>query len=143
VRRTTITGLVSVDFGVSPFTPRDATTSRASGGVRLFEILDLTLGVRAVDGGTIAESPRAMPTFGLGLHGGFPRARWLALALGGEVGGGSAFDFYASGLLGLRVAPLRGLWLGLYPLHPVYTAWSEGRPRAWSALSTVDLTWAF
>jgi hypothetical protein len=34
------------------------------------------------------------------MHGRFPRARWLALALGAEFGHGSALDVYAAGTLG-------------------------------------------
>jgi hypothetical protein len=143
IRRSTIRGLASVDFGVSAFSSRQGATSSGRGGVRLFDFLDLTVGARMFEGGTVAERPRGVPTFGLGLHGRFPRARWLALALGGEIGTGSALDMYATGTVGLRFAPLSTLWVGLYPLHPAYAAWSEGRSASWTALSSADVAFAF
>lgn len=143
IRRSTIRGLASVDFGASAFSSRQGATSSARGGVRLFDFVDLTVGARMFEGGTVAASPRGVPTLGLGLHGRFPRARWLALALGGEIGTGSALDLYASGTVGLRLAPLSTLWVGLYPLHPAYAAWSDGRAASWTALSSADVTFAF
>ena len=142
-RRTTIRGLVSADLGLSAFTPRNGATSSARGGVRLFDFLDLTTGARGIEGGTVADSPRFVPTLGVGLNGMFPRARWLALALGAEIGTGSALDVYFAGMAGLRFAPISTLWVGVFPLHPSYAAWSADRRAFWTALSTLDVTFAF
>ena len=142
VRRETWSVLTSVDVGVSAFAPSRGITSAARGGVRLFDFVDITAGVRLFEASRVEDAPRGIATAGLGLHGRFPRARSLALALGFEAGTGSAMS-YASGTLGLRIAPLSKLWLGLYPIHPAYAAWTEGRPAYWTAFSSADLTFAF
>jgi hypothetical protein len=143
VRRSTIRGLASVDLGASAFTPSRGATSSARGGIRLIDLFDLTVGVRMFEASNVAGSPRGVLTFGVGMHGRFPRARWLALALGGELGHGSALDVYAAGTLGLRIAPFSSLWIGLYPIHPAYAAWSADRAAYWTALSSADVTFAF
>jgi hypothetical protein len=74
------------------------------------------------------------------MHGEFPRYRWLAIELSGELGGSSAMDIFASARLGVRVAPVRGLWFGIYPIHPAYAQWNAGRGDHWVAQSSADVT---
>jgi hypothetical protein len=113
------------------------------GGVRISNLLELTLGARALQGYVPSGGTAIVPVLGLMLHGEFPRARWAALTLGGKVGAGAAANFFFDGTLGLRLSPARGLWLGVNPLHPTYTSWSDGRGWALGLASSLDLAYDF
>lgn len=147
-RRATVRGVLGLDGGVCVFSPgappgRDQGPCFASGlrgGVRLFNLLELTLGVRAISGWGVHDYPRAVPVLGVGLHGELPQLRWFSLELGAQFGQTSALSVYANLLLGFRVAPVTHFWIGVFPIHPVYVSWSEGRGDQWTLQSTLDLS---
>lgn len=142
IRRASVSVLASVDATASAFA-RDGISSGLHGGVRLFNLLDLQAGVRFLEGGRSIGEARAVATGKIGLHGEFPRARWIALGLSFEAGAGSAVDLYLDARFGVRLAPVRNLWLGLYPIHPSYVNWSHGRGDHWVPQSSFDLALGF
>lgn len=105
--------------------------------------MDLAVGARIFEGGRSVDGPRAVPTLTVGLHGEFPRARNVALGLVLEGGHGSAVNLTFDAKVGIRFAPVRGLWVGLYPFHPAYLDWSRGRGEGWTAQSSLDLAYTF
>ena len=86
------------------------------------------------------DYPRAVPVLGVGLHGELPQFRRFALELGAQVGRTGALDFYANMLVGVRFALVPGFWVGLYPIHPSFSSWSNGRGDLWTAQSSVDVS---
>ena len=94
----------------------DCLVSGARAGVRILDILELTGGVR-VESDATRSQPLAV--FGVMLHGEAPSAHWFALAAGASV----AFDGDFAHVIpevAFRFRPVRGLWLGLVPVEPVY-----------------------
>lgn len=140
-RRTKVQVLLDTDVSASAFAVRDSLATGGRLGVRLWDFFDVSLGVRALAGE--GRPTRPVPVLGVGFHGPFPRARWLALAVGGEVGATAAIDFYATARLGVRIAPFTRFWLGLFPIHPTYTGWSGGVGDRWVAASTFEMGYAF
>lgn len=142
VRRANVSALVAVDATGSAFSP-EGKGGGAKGGVRLYDFVDLAVGARIFEGGSSVDGPRAIPTLTVGLHGEFPRARNVALGLVLEGGLGSALNLSFDARFGLRFSPLRGLWVGLYPIHPAYIDWSKARGDHWTAQSSLDLAYTF
>ena len=142
VRRSNVSALVAVDATGSAFSP-EGKGGGAKGGVRLYDFVDLAVGARVFEGGRSVDGPRAIPTLTVGLHGEFPRARNVALGLVLEGGLGSAVNLSFDARFGLRFSPLRGMWIGLYPIHPAYIDWSKGRGDHWTAQSSLDLAYTF
>lgn len=110
----------------------DCVTSGARLGVRLVDLVELTGGVRVESDLT---TTRPLAVFGAMLHGEAPGAHWFALGLGASI----AFDDVRARVipeLSVRFRPVRGLWLALVPLAPVY-ATEDG---SWTMTSGVELT---
>lgn len=142
VRRSNVSALVAVDATGSAFSP-EGKGGGAKGGVRLYDFVDLAVGARVLEGGRSVDGPRAIPTLTVGLHGEFPRARNVALGLVLEGGLGSAVNLSFDARFGLRFSPARGMWIGLYPIHPAYIDWSKGRGDHWTAQSSLDFAYTF
>lgn len=140
-RRATVQVLLDTDISASFFAPRDSFATGGRLGVRLWSFFDVSAGARVLTGE--GRPTRPTPVLGLGFHGPLPRARWLAIAVGGEVGATSAIEFYGTARLGVRAAPFSGFWLSLYPLHPTYTSWNGGFGDRWVAASTFEMAYAF
>ena len=83
---------------------------------------------------------RATPVLGVAMHGELANWRRFALALGAQFSRTSAMDFYANLLLGFRIAPATHWWIGVFPIHPTYLSWSDGRGDLWTIQSTLDLS---
>ncbi len=110
----------------------DCVLSGARIGVRLYDMLELTGGVRVESSSTVSK-PFAV--FGGMLHGELPAAHWFALGLGASV----AFDDVRARVIpqfGVRLRPVRGFWLGLYPIMPVYSSDTGG----WTITSGGEIT---
>lgn len=110
----------------------DCVVSGARAGVRLLDIFELTGGVR-VESNAARSQPLAV--LGAMLHGEAPSARWFALAAGASV----AFDGERAHVVpevAIRFRPVRGLWIGLVPVEPVYRSEDGG----WSMASGVELS---
>ncbi len=140
LRRSRVRGVIGLDGGVCVFSPGSCFTSGLRGGVRLFNFAELTLGFRTIQGWGVHDYPRITPVLGVGLHGELPGFRWFSLEVAGQVGRTSAIDFYANMLLGFRISPAPHLWIGVFPIHPAYVAWSGGRGNLWTAQSSLDLS---
>lgn len=141
-RRASVRGLVEADGGACILLA-SCVTAGLRGGVRVSNLLELSLGARAVQGYVAGGGTAIVPVFGLTLHGEFPRARWAAITLGGRIGTGAATTALVEGTVGLRLSPARGLWLGLNPLHPTYTSWSDGRGWALGVATSLDVAYDF
>lgn len=144
-RRATLRGVLGFDGGVCVFSlgAKDSGPCFASGlrgGVRLFNLVELTLGLRAISGWGVHDYPRAAPVLGLGLHGELPHFRRFSLEVGAQLGHTSAMDVYANLLLGFRFAPVTHFWLGVFPIHPAYVSWSDGRGDQWTLQSSLNLS---
>lgn len=142
VRRAAVSVLASVDGRASLFS-RDGLSTGAHVGLRVDDFIDIGVGGRWLDGGSMLHGNRVVPTAQVGLHGELPRARWFALGLSVEGGRGNDVDVFLDVRFGARLEPLRGLWLGVYPLHPSYIAWSNGRGAQWIPQSSADLSFGF
>ena len=142
VRRADLSVLASVDGTASLF-GRDGLSTGAHVGVRVADFVDIGIGGRWLDGGTSLAGNRVVPTVVIGLHGEFPRARWVALGLSFEGGHGNDVNTYLDARLGVRFEPIRGLWIGVYPMHPSYIEWSGGRGSRWIPQSSADLAFGF
>lgn len=142
VRRASISVLASVDGRASLFS-RDGLSTGAHVGLRVDDFIDIGVGGRWLDGGSMLQGNRVVPTAQIGLHGELPRARWFALGLSVEGGHGNDVDVFLDARFGARLEPVRGLWLGIYPLHPSYIAWSNGRGAQWIPQSSADLSFGF
>lgn len=141
VRRASVSVLASVDGRASLFS-RDGLSTGAHVGLRVDDFIDIGVGGRWLDGGSMLQGNRVVPTAQIGLHGELPRARWFALGLSVEGGRGNDVDVFLDARFGARLEPVRGLWLGLYPLHPSYIAWSNGGAQ-WIPQSSADLSFGF
>ena len=110
----------------------DCIVSGARAGVRLLDVFELTGGVR-VESNEARSQPLAV--LGAMLHGEAPSAHWFALAAGASV----AFDGEHAHVVpevAVRFRPVRGLWIGLVPVEPVYRTEDGG----WSMASGVELS---
>jgi len=132
-RRANIRALARVEGGACwPGAGGDCVVSGGRVGVRLVDMFELTGGVR-VESTPLETRPLAV--FGAMLHGETPGAHWFALAAGASV----AFDAIRAHIVptvGVRFRLVRGLWLGLVPLEPVY-ATETGN---WSMASGGEIT---
>jgi hypothetical protein len=112
----------------------DCLVGGARAGVRLADMFELTGGVRTENQPQLGTT-RPLAVFGAMLHGEVPSLHWLALAIGASV----AFDADRAHVIptfGVRFRPVRGLWLGLVPLQPVYATETGG----WNMVSGIELT---
>ena len=112
----------------------DCIASGARVGVRLADVYELTAGVRA-ETETQLGATKPLAVAGFMLHGEVPSLHWLAIALGASV----AFDAERAHVIptfGVRFRPVRGLWLGLVPLQPVYATETGG----WNMASGLEVT---
>ncbi len=141
-RRATVRGLVGVDGG-GCLILGSCLSLGVRGGMRLFNLAEITLGLRALQGFAVPAQTQVMPVLGLALHGEFPAVRNLALAIGAQAGTSSGMSVYVDTLLGVRFSPARGLWLGLYPARPAYVRWTDNRAEGWVVKSSVDLAYDF
>ncbi len=110
----------------------DCFVTGARAGVRLIDVFELTGGVRVESNQTKSA---ALATFGAMFHGETPAAHWFAIAIGANV----AFDGVRAHIvpqLSVRFRPVRGLWLGLVPVEPVYATETGG----WTMASGVEIT---
>jgi hypothetical protein len=132
-RRAIVRALARLEGGVCwPNAAGDCYLSGGRLGVRLFDMLELSGGVRVESSATLS---RPLPVFGGMLHGELPAAHWFALAVGASV----AFDgsrAHVMPTLAIRLRPVRGFWLGLMPIVPVYAAETGG----WTVTSGLELT---
>lgn len=140
VRRSTVRGVLGLDGGACVLSPGSCFTSGFRGGVRLFNLVELTLGFRAIEGWGVHDYPRLTPVLGVGMHGELSMYRKFALELGAQVGHTDAMDVYANLLLGFRIAPIEHFWIGVFPVHPTYLSWSDGRGDLWALQSSLDLS---
>ncbi len=133
-RRANIRALARLEGGACwPTGPNtDCVVGGARAGVRIVDMIELTAGVRTE---TMAGTTKPLALAGFMLHGESPAAHWVALAVGASV----AFDgarAHVIPTLAVRFRPVRGLWLGLVPLEPVY-ATETGN---WSLVSGAEIT---
>jgi hypothetical protein len=113
----------------------DCTVGGARGGVRLYDLFELSAGVRTETSNGITKP---LASVGMMIHGESPTLHWLAIALGGTV----AFDGDRAHIIptfAIRLRPVRGLWFGLVPLQPVYSTETGG----WKMASGVEVTGEF
>lgn len=142
VRRADLGVLVDLDGTASAFTHNGVSTG-VHAGIRAFDFVDVGIGGRLLEGGSSVGSPRFVPSAIVGLHGEFPRARWIALGLSFEGGHGDAVNLYLDARFGVRFEPFRGFWLGVYPIHPSYVDWAHGRGEHWVPQSSLDIAYGF
>lgn len=112
----------------------DCITSGARLGLRLLDFIELTAGARVETNQTRNVSV-PLATLGAMLHGESPSAHWFAIALGASV----AFDGTRAHVVpqfSVRFRPLRGLWLGLVPVEPIYAS----ETATWSMASGIEIT---
>ncbi len=132
-RRAMIRALARLEGGVCwPSAGGDCFLSGARVGTRLFDMVELSGGVR-VESNATRSTP--LGVIGAMLHGELPSAHWFALAVGASV----AFDDVHAHVipqLAVRLRPVRGFWLGLMPIVPVYAAEKGG----WTVTSSLELT---
>jgi hypothetical protein len=133
-RRANIRALARLEGGACwPSGPNtDCVVGGVRAGVRIVDLVELTAGVRTE---TMGGTTKPLALAGFMLHGESPAAHWIALAVGASV----AFDgarAHVIPTLAVRFRPLRGLWLGLVPLEPVY-ATETGN---WSLVSGAEIT---
>jgi hypothetical protein len=110
----------------------DCAVGGARVGVRLYELFEMTAGLRTETANGVTQ-PLAVG--GIMVHGESPGLHWLAIALGASV----AFDGNRAHIVptfGIRFRPVRGLWLGLVPVQPVY-ATETGN---WNMASGIEIT---
>lgn len=88
----------------------------ARGGITLFDLIDVSSGVRWESGRTT----RLMGTLGFGLQGRFRGAQWLAMYTGVQFGVGEGLRVAPN--VGLRFRIIEGFWLGAMPLGFTYFA---------------------
>ena len=134
-RRANIRALARLEGSACwPGSRGDCIVSGGRAGVRLFDMFELTGGVR-VESNALASKGYAV--FGAMLHGEVPSAHWFALAVGASV----AFDttrVHVVPQLAARFRPFRnaGFWIGLVPVAPVYASDTD----SWSMASGVEIT---
>jgi hypothetical protein len=110
----------------------DCVVAGARGGVRIEDLFDLTAGVRTETTNGVTKPLAAISAM---IHGEAPSLHWLALAVGTTI----AFDGDRAHIvpsLAVRFRPVRGLWLGLVPLEPVYATETGG----WNMASGVEIS---
>ncbi len=110
----------------------DCVVGGARAGVRIVDLFELTAGIRTETSNNVTQP---LAVVGGMIHGESPSFHWLALALGASV----AFDgnrAHVIPMFSVRFRPVRGLWLGLIPLAPVY-ATDTGN---WTMSSGVEIT---
>jgi hypothetical protein len=133
-RRANIRALARLEGGACwPSGPNtDCVVGGVRAGVRIVDLVELTAGVRTE---TMNGTTKPLALAGFMLHGESPAAHWIALAVGASV----AFDgarAHVIPTLGVRFRLVRGLWLGLVPIEPVY-ATETGN---WSMISGGEIT---
>lgn len=135
-RRANIRAVARLEGGACwPGSGVDCIVSGARIGMRVLDMLELTGGARVESNG-LGSQPLAV--FGAMLHGESPGAHWFALAAGASV----AFDATRAHVvptLGVRFRPVRGFWIGLMPVQPVYAA----ETGTWSMASGGEVTGEF
>jgi hypothetical protein len=140
LRRATVRGIIGLDGGACVLSPGSCFSAGIRGGVRLYNLAELTLGLRVIQGWGVHDYARATPVLGIAMHGELPNFRGFALSLGGQFSRTAAMDFYANLLLGFRIAPATHWWIGVFPIHPTYLSWSDGRGDLWTIQSSLDLS---
>lgn len=134
-RRSALRFLGAVEGGADLTAEGEATVGFGA-GIRIFNLLELVGGARALDAGATASSAFATPEvprwvgFGrLVLAFEVDSRRRFSLPIGFELGGGAA-DVYGRAVYGARVRIWDEMTLGLYPFNATYDSYAPtSRPR--------------
>jgi hypothetical protein len=124
--------MVAAVDGGSDFTLRASGTFGAFIGMRLSEVTEIGAGLRLNASPEYPEDPnsrmRSSPiAFGrLVGHFDLDAARRVALPIGFDAGGGDAKG-YVRLVLGIRIRVFDTFSIGLYPLNPTFTYFSDAR----------------
>lgn len=113
--------------------------------LRIDEFLDFGLGARLISF-VNAEGAHSytLPIFRFGMHADLDAHRRFAAAFGVEAGAGGDVLDHVRVDWAFRVRLVDAFWLGIHPLTPVYDRFGNGaHGPAWSAPSTIDVSFAF
>lgn len=135
-RRANVRAIARLEGGACwPSEAGDCVSAGARVGVRLLDFFELTGGLRTE---TSKNLTTPLVVAGAAIHGESPALHWLALALGVSV----AFDGDHARVVpsfAVRFRLLRGFWLGLVPVQPIYST-DTGN---WQMASGLELTGEF